>query len=93
MKITLNQHISRRLGGIEGEIPRLIYMFKKSFTASTFRKFWTYWNPIYGYILRFYVYIPLKKLFSPIVARTLTFIINGIFHDLVVSINRTEAKY
>jgi len=28
MKITLNQYISRRLGNIEEEIPRLIYRLK-----------------------------------------------------------------
>lgn len=84
MKIPLNQYISTRFGGIEGEFPRFLYMLKKSFTTSTFRKIWTYWNPIYGYILGFYVYKPLKNWFPAIVAETLTFMINGIFYDIVV---------
>jgi len=84
MKITLNQYISKKLDGVEGEIPRLIYMFKKSFTRANFRMFWNVWNPIYSYILTFYVYKPMRKVFAKTIAFILTFTVSGLFHDVIV---------
>ena len=39
MKPMLKKYSSIKLGGVEGEIPQLIYMFKKSFTTANFRIF------------------------------------------------------
>ncbi|RXV59370.1 hypothetical protein DWB64_16025 [Fusibacter sp. A1] len=86
MKITMNQYISRRLDGVEGEIPRLIHMLNKCFKQKNFINFWKYWNPIYGYILGYYVRKPLRKIFPQKIARSLTLVINGMFHDIVVSL-------
>jgi len=84
MNLTLNQYINYRLDGVKGEIPRLIHMFKKSFTASSFRRFWNIWNPIFTYVLSYYVYKPLRKIVHRNTAVVLTFVINGLFHDLIV---------
>jgi len=86
MKPTLKKYISRKLGGVEGEIPQLIYMFKKSFTTPNFRKFWNVWNPIYSYILMYYVYKPLRSLLPRQVSLIVTFVVNGLFHDMMVFI-------
>jgi len=86
MKMTLSRYIDKRLGGVQGEIPQLKQMLRKSFTATTFRTFWFYWNPIYSYVLTYYVYRPLKRYMPQRLARILTFIINGVFHDIVVSL-------
>lgn len=86
MKMTLGRYINKRLDGVQGELPQLAHMMKKSFSASNFRTFWFYWNPIYSYILTYYVYKPLKNIMSQGMARSLTFIVNGLFHDLVVSL-------
>jgi hypothetical protein len=86
MKMTLSRYIDKRLGGVQGEIPQLKQMLRKSFTAANFRTFWFYWNPIYSYVLTYYVYRPLKQYMPQRLARTLTFIVNGVFHDIVVSL-------
>ena len=86
MKMTLGRYIYKRMDGVQGELPQLAYMVKKSFGASNFRGFWFYWNPIYSFLLTYYVYKPLKNIMSQGMARSLTFIINGVFHDLVVSL-------
>lgn len=93
MRVSLSKYISKKLDGVEGEIPRMIHMFKKSFSAPNFKYFWTYWNPIYSYVLGFYVYKPIKKVFSATIARTITFLINGIFHDIVVSLIMGKVSY
>lgn len=86
MKLTMSQYISRRLDGVEGEIPRLIHMLNKCFTQKNFINFWKYWNPIYSYILGYYVMKPFRKIFPSKIARSLTLVVNGIFHDIVVSL-------
>lgn len=84
MRPTLNQYISRKLDGVQGEIPRTIHIFKKSFTQGNFREFWNVWNPIYSYILTFFVYKPLRRLIPKTLALLVTFVTNGLFHDIVV---------
>ncbi|MGB3367806.1 MAG: MBOAT family O-acyltransferase [Acidaminobacteraceae bacterium] len=86
MKPTLGKYISRKLGGVEGELPRLRYMLIKSFTAQNFRLFWNAWNPIYSYILLYYVYKPSRKILPKYIALLLTFAVNGLFHDVMVFI-------
>lgn len=93
MIVSLRQYLRKKADGIEGEIPQLIHMLKKSFTAKSFRMFWTHWNPIYSYYLGFYVYRPLKKWMPNGFARTLTFVLNGIFHDLIVSLLLRRFSY
>lgn len=46
MKPSLNEYIDLKLDNIKGEIPRLKHMLKKSFTAPSFRVFWTVWKKI-----------------------------------------------
>lgn len=86
MKMSLRRYIDNRLDGVQGELPQMKRMFKKSFASANFRTFWFYWNPIYSYVLTYYVYRPLKRLMPQEMARSLTFIINGVFHDIVVSL-------
>jgi len=33
----------------------------RSFGAATLSEFWQYWNPVYGYVLAYYVYRPLRR--------------------------------
>lgn len=93
MKPTLNAYVSRRLDGVQGEIPRLIHMFKKAFSMANFRLFWNIWNPIYSYILTYYVYKPLRIVLPKPLSLVLTFIVNGLFHDLVVFILLGHSRF
>ena len=93
MKPTLQRYISKKLDGVEGELPRLKKMFSKSFSARNFRLFWNAWNPIYTYVLTYYVYSPLRKKLNKSIALVLTFLINGLFHDIVVLLVLKETSF
>lgn len=92
MRPTLNRYISKKLDGVQGELPRTIHMFKKSFVQRNFRMFWNIWNPIYSYVLTFFVYKPLRQWIPKSMALLLTFVINGLFHDIVVLILLGETR-
>lgn len=58
-------------------------MFFKPFVSPSFRSFWKYWNPTWGYYLLFYCYKPVKTFFPHWVALIITFLISGLFHDVI----------
>ena len=56
----------------------------RSFGAQAFHAFWRYWNPIYGYVLLYRVYHPLRRWLPHSLAVWLTFVACGfVLHDLV----------
>ncbi len=82
-RITLGQFIERRLGKGTDTGALLREMFVRSFGAGSFQDFWRYWNPVYGYILYYYCYKPLRRVLPRPVAVLLTFFSSGFFlHDL-----------
>ncbi len=73
-----------RLGNLP-EMEQLKVMFKKSFQASSYRKFWWYWNPVYNYFLTKYIYRPLKKILPNSISMLITFLASGfLLHDLPI---------
>ncbi len=58
-------------------------MFFKPFMASSFRSFWKYWNPSWGYYLLFYCYKPMRIIFPYWVALIISFLICGLIHDMI----------
>lgn len=59
-------------------------MFLRAFTASTFRGFWQYWNPLYGYGLTYFCYSPLRRIAPKAVSFVATFALSGfLLHDLL----------
>lgn len=53
------------------------------FEAPSFAAFWRRWNPVYGYVLTFYVYRPLSRILPRRAAELLTFIACGsLLHDV-----------
>lgn len=58
-------------------------MFFKPFVSSSFRSFWKYWNPSWGYFLLFYCYKPIKTIFPHWASLIITFLICGLLHDLI----------
>ncbi|MTI86971.1 MAG: acyltransferase [Balneolaceae bacterium] len=83
-KLTLGQYVRRRNGVPMGASGSLKNMLKRSFSARSPRVFWQYWNPIFGYYLGTYIFIPLKKILPSYLALLLTFMCNGLIHDLII---------
>ncbi|MCB8979806.1 MAG: acyltransferase [Ardenticatenaceae bacterium] len=79
---TLAQYVALRNGVPLGDGRSLRNMLQRSFGAASFAGFWRYWNPIWGYGLGRYVYVPLRRVLPPAVAFILTFAISGGLHDL-----------
>jgi len=68
-------------------------MFARSLGASSFAGFWRYWNPIFGYVLGRYVFVPLKRVLPSNLSLVLTFVVCGVFHDLVTSAVRGSPAF
>jgi D-alanyl-lipoteichoic acid acyltransferase DltB (MBOAT superfamily) len=68
-------------------------MLHRSFGARSFAGFWQHWNPIFGYHLGKYVFVPLKSVSPPYVALVLTFIVTGVIHDLVTMAVRQDVAF
>jgi len=83
-KLTLSEYIKRRNGipfGAPGSLSNSLY---RSFGSASFAGFWRVWNPIWGFYLGRYVFLPLKSHVPAAIALLLTFAISGALHDLAV---------
>lgn len=94
---SFNQFIQQRIGATAG-LMALRIMLVKSFNAPSLRKFWYYWNPVFGYILCYFCYQPLRRVLNPALALLITFVVSGfIFHDasklLTLSLQGKTAQF
>ena len=92
-KLTLSEYVRRRNGVPLGASGSLRNMLHRSFGARSFAGFWQHWNPIFGYHLGKYVFVPLKSVSPPYVALVLTFIVTGIIHDVVTMAVRQDIAF
>jgi hypothetical protein len=83
-KITLLEYIKYRNELPLGTKGSLTNMLRLSFGAATFKQFWQYWNPIWGYYLSKYIYQTFKRKLPSSLALILTFLVSGFIHDLAV---------
>ena len=67
-KLTLSEYVRRRNGVPLGAPGSLRNMLRRSFGARSFAGFWQYWNPVFGYCLGRYIFVPLKRVSPPSVA-------------------------
>jgi len=80
--MTFEEYTYYRTGSTK--VPLIVWnMFFKPFVSSSFRSFWKYWNPSWGYFLLFYCYKPIRTIFPYWVALIITFLISGLFHDII----------
>jgi hypothetical protein len=57
--------------------------FARPLGASSFAGFWRHWNPVYGYVLLYYVYRPLRRAVPRAAATVTTFLVSGfVLHDI-----------
>ena len=68
-------------------------MLHRSFGATSFDRFWQYWNPIFGYYLGKYIFAPLKKVVPAYVSLIITFVSCGAIHDLVTMAVRRDLAF
>jgi hypothetical protein len=88
---SLAVYVERRLG--TGTRTMLRNWVLRSFGAPSFGEFWRYWNPVYGYVLTYFVYRPLRTFAPRPVAVWLTFVACGFFlHDLIGWLLRREVR-
>ena len=81
--MTLTEYILKRNGVPLGNPHSFRNNLARSLGAKNFSTFWTYWNPIFGYYLGYYVFKPLRN-YTPVgVALVITFFFCGLFHDFV----------
>ena len=92
-KLTLSEYVRRRNGVPLGAPGSLRNMLRRSFGARSFAGFWQHWNPIFGYYLGKYVFVPLKRISPPSVALVLTFVVTGIVHDVVTMAIRQDVAF
>jgi len=75
--------ISRRLGDPRHPVRFLRNFFLGPLCSRSFGEFWRLWNPIFGYVLIFFIYRPLRRRMPRPVALYLTFLASGfLLHDL-----------
>src|SRR3954467_7879369 len=78
-----HRFIIHRLGNPRHPVRFLRNFFLIPLCARSFGEFWRLWNPIFGYVLIFFVYRPLRRRMPQPVAVYLTFLTSGfLLHDL-----------
>lgn len=91
--MTLAEYVHRRNGVRLGGSGSLRNMLSRSLGAESFVVFWRHWNPIWGYALGRYIYIPLRRFVSPAPAVVATFVVSGALHDAAASVVRGSTTF
>ena len=82
----LSEYVLKRNGVPLGSKGSLVRTFYHSFGAKSNAKFWKHWNPIWGFHLSQFIYLPLKKYLAQSVAALVAFAVSGALHDLAIGI-------
>src|SRR5262249_1442167 len=79
-----HEFLVRRLGDPRRHPWRFLRnFFVRPLCAGSFAEFWRLWNPVYGYVLLFFIYRPLRRHVPRPVAVYLAFLASGfLLHDL-----------
>jgi hypothetical protein len=76
-------YVRRRLGSPRHVARFAFLLLVRPLLAPSFARFWWYWNPPYAYVLRYFVYAPLRARVPYRLALYLTFLASGLLlHDL-----------
>jgi hypothetical protein len=81
-------YLRRRLGDPLRQPDRFLYNFLfRPLCARSLSDFWRYWNPVYGYLLLFFVYPSLRRYLPRRAALYGSFLVSGFFlHDLAFNL-------
>ena len=89
-KMGLRDYVRRRNGVPLNAKGSLGNMLARSFGSGTFAGFWRFWNPIWGYYLGRFVYVPLARVLPRPLSLVITFLVSGLLHDIVIMALRGE---
>ena len=84
--LTVSEYVFKRNGVLLGSKGSLVLNLKNSFGAESNGDFWKHWNPIWGFYLSKFIYLPLKNIFPQSIAVLATFAVSGSLHDLAIGI-------
>ncbi len=84
--MSLNQYVLKRNGVPLGHRASLIQNLNRSLGAESNALFWKHWNPIWGYFLARYIYVPLTSVCSKPFAVVITFGVSGALHDIAIGL-------
>lgn len=84
--MTLSDYVLKRNGVPPGAKGSLSANLKNAFGAGSYVAFWKHWNPIWGYYLARYVYLPLQRFVPASLAALLTFAASGAIHDVAIGV-------
>lgn len=84
--MTLSEYVIKRNGVPLGAKGSLLKNLQNAFGAESNAAFWKFWNPVWGYYLAKYIYLPLKQVVPASLAALLTFVASGAIHDFAVGV-------
>ena len=84
--MTLSEYVLKRNGIPLGAQGSLLKNLQNSFGAESNVLFWKYWNPIWGFYLSKYIYLPLNRHLSKSMSSIVTFGVSGALHDLAIGL-------
>tara|TARA_Y100000385_G_scaffold222957_1_gene232989 strand:+ start:81 stop:506 length:426 start_codon:yes stop_codon:yes gene_type:complete len=84
--MTLSEYVLRRNGIPLSGQGSLLQNLENSFGAESNVLFWKYWNPIWGFYLSKYIYLPRNRHLSKPVSSIVTFGVSGALHDLAIGL-------
>ena len=84
--MTLSEYVLKRNGIPLGAQGSLLKNLQNSFGAGSNVLFWKYWNPIWGFYLSKYIYLPLNRHLSKSMSSIVTFGVSGALHDLAIGL-------
>ena len=91
--LTLGAYVRRRNGvpmGAPGSLSNMLY---RAFGARSFDAFWQHWNPVFGYYLGRFVFVPGKRFMPAWLALIVTFVFTGVLHDAVTMAVRGDVAF
>ena len=90
--MTLSEYVLKRNGIPLGAQGSLLKNLQNSFGAGSNVLFWKYWNPIWGFYLFKYIYLPLNRYLPKSISSIVTFGASGALHDLAMSLLGLESQ-
>ena len=84
--MTLSEYVLKRNGIPLGAKGSLLKNLENSFGAENNVLFWKYWNPIWGFYLSKYIYLPLNRYLPKSISSIVTFGASGALHDLAIGL-------
>jgi len=84
--MTLSEYVLKRNGISMRANGSLLKNLENWFGAESNVLFWKYWNPIWGFYLSKYIYLPLNRHLPKSLSSIVTFGASGALHDLAIGL-------